>query len=95
LKYEFALSAYFIFKAEWGQSNFFNVPLGVDNKATYSSFTFAQDLVVLKNILPLIGSVFGLDTEGKNFIYYKVFSGKQPPAFQDVHEQSIGLGIYL
>jgi len=95
-KYELAFSRYLIIRGEWNYTKFLNSPVGLEDKKYFTAITFAQDLIVLRDYLGVLKYIFGLDNvEDKNFIYYKIESGCKAPNFQNVNQQSIGVGVYF
>lgn len=94
IEYELSLSSFFLLKGEFIRTFFNNISLNKLGKAeNYYSLTFAQDLSSLFGTTPFLKEAFGMKTEGNNFIYYMVTSGKHPPLFQSLNEQSIGISI--
>jgi len=92
--YELAFSPYFILQSKYHTSHFRgDLASGLHN-ATYSSFSIAQDLDVVKRSLGFLKLILGSDDEiaNKSFIYFRISSGRDSPTFQNVHEKSIGLG---
>jgi hypothetical protein len=96
-RYELAFSPYFIIQGEWNHSLFTENPTGTDRNTDYYSFAIAQDLDVVKETLGFLKLFLGGSEEirGKNFIFYRISSGKKAPAFQDLREQSFGFGTYF
>jgi hypothetical protein len=92
--YELSLSSFFLLRGEFTRT-FFNdaTPNGLGKAEDYYSLTYAQDLYNLFGLTPFLKDFFGVKTEGNNFIYYTISSGKKPPLFKSLNEQSIGVSI--
>jgi len=96
VRYELAFSPYLIIQGEWRGSKFSAPPVGIPSQTSYYAVAFAQDLDVVKKTLGFLTLLLGDETaEGKHFIFYRISSGRRAPAFQDVKEQSVGLGTYF
>lgn len=94
--YELAFSPYLIIKGEWHKSKFFAIPPDFDNKATYYSLSFAQDLDAVRKVLGFLKFIGNIEEfRGKHFIFLRISKGRRAPAFVDISEISIGFGTYF
>lgn len=94
-RYEYAPSPYFIF--QWEYSRSWLTRHGFKDSMEYYSIAIGQDLSVINTVLPFIGLIMGeaVKAEGKNFFFYRYSSGRKPPNFQDLDQQSFGFSIYF
>ncbi|MDP2883640.1 MAG: hypothetical protein Q8P51_01280 [Ignavibacteria bacterium] len=96
-QYELAFSPYLILQGEWRGTSFNNPPAGLGKTASYYSLAIAQDLDVVKESLSFLKLILGSDqsVQGKHFVFYRISSGQKAPAFENMSEQSFGVGTYF
>ena len=99
-RYELAFSPYLIVQGEWRYSNFFEGMSGIGEDAHYYSVGIAQDLTEAEGVLKILKYITTLglideESEGRNFIFFKITEGRKAPLYRDISERSFGFGVYF
>lgn len=98
--YELAFSPYLIVQGAWRYSNFFEDMPGIGKDAHYYSVGIAQDLTEAEGVLKILKYITTLglideESEGRNFIFFKITEGRKAPLYRDISERSFGFGVYF
>lgn len=95
--YELAFSPTLIIKGEWDYSKNIKPSIGTESSTSYTSITIAQEISAISEYIGFLKVLLGTsdDIKNKNFIYYKIESGKKAPSYLPINQQSFGISMYL